>query len=413
MQDVRKIAIVSRAWTAYVYRLMLGSLSYAAAHPNFVMRDFRLFQDLPNDDGPDPALRQLLKWNPDGLISFLETEPLEQLIQSLPQPRPIVNMCAVKPMPGVGVVTARLATMIELGVRHLREQGLRAPTYLVLQAVPQQAYFNGLFNQIARPADLAKAILVEVINPFVLEDPDAPVAPVPAGLANWLRQLPKPAGVFCQDLGGGGYLIRVCRELGLRVPEDVAVVGVDDDDLAIASHPPLTTVLPAAQQIGREAMQLLDEMMNGKAAPAEPLRLESMNLHVRESTGLKRAEICDIAAALEYINQHACQGVSVEQVIRATQHVSKVTFHKHFQAATGQTPGEAIQQRQMEEACRLLANTELSMTTIAEHCGFGDSSGFARSFRACQGMSPSDYRKHGHGKAAPAPGRRKKGNSKK
>jgi len=402
MQSVRKIAIVSRAWTAYVYRLMLGSLSYAAAHPNFVTRDFRLFQDPPNDRSPDPALRQLIKWNPNGLICFLETEPLEQLIQSLPQSRPIVNMCAVKPMPGVGVVTARLATMIELGVRHLREQGLRAPAYLVLQALPQQAYFTGLFNQIARPADLAKAAFVEIIDPFVLEDPDAAVAPVPARLANWLRQLPKPVGVFCQDLGGGGYLIRVCHELGLRVPEDVAVVGVDDDDLAIASNPPLTTVLPAAQHIGREAMQLLDEMMSGKAAPAEPVRLEAMNLHVRESTSLKRAEICDIAAALEYINQHACQGVSVEQVIKETQKVSKVTFHKHFQTATGQTPGEAIQQRQMEEVRRLLANTELSMTTIAEHCGFGDSSGFARSFRAFQGMSPRDFRKQARGKIAPA-----------
>jgi LacI family transcriptional regulator len=200
-------------------------------------------------------------------------------------------------------------------------------------------------------------------------------------------------GVICATLGGGGYLIRVCHELGLRVPEDVAVVGQDDTDLAIASQPPLTTVLPAAQQIGREAMLLLDQMMDGKPAPKEPVRHDAMDLHVRESTGLKRAAICDIAAALDYINQHACHGVSVEQVIKETQRVSKVTFHKHFQAATGQSPGEAIQQRQVEEARRLLANTELSVTTIAENCGFSDSSNFARNFRALQEMTPMEYRK--------------------
>jgi ABC-type sugar transport system substrate-binding protein len=82
------------------------------------------------------------------------------------------------------------------------------------------------------------------------------------------------------SLGGGGYLIRVCQELGLRVPEDVAVVGVDDDDLAIASSPTLTTVLPAAQIIGREAMRLLDQMMRGKPAMPEPVRLDAMDLRV-------------------------------------------------------------------------------------------------------------------------------------
>ena len=307
-------------------------------------------------------------------------------------------MCAAKPMPGVAVVAARHSAMIEMAIRHLRQQGLHSFAHLVLEALPQQKYFSDLFNQIARPADPARACLVEVIKPSVLEDPAASVAPVPTRLTDWLRHLPKPVGIFSPALGGGGYLIRVCHKLGLRVPEDVAVIGVDDTDLAIASKPTLTTVLPAAQHIGREAMQLLDQMMKGKPAPPEPVRLDAMDLQIRESTGLKRVEICNIAAALDYINQHACHGVSVEQVIKETQHVSKVTFHKYFLAATGRTPGEAIQQRQIEEARRLLADTQISVTTIAEHCGFCDNSSFARHFRALQGMSPRDYRKQSKSK---------------
>ena len=215
---------------------------------------------------------------------------------------------------------------------------------------------------------------------------------MPTRIVAWLRQLPKPVGVLCPTIGGGGYLIRVCHKLGLRVPEDVAVVGVDDDDLAIASDPSLTTVLFAANQIGRESMVVLNQMMSGKPVPSEGIRVNAMDLHVRESTGLKRAQICDIAAALDYISRHACHGVSVEQVIKETQRVSYATFHTHFKAATGQTPGEAIQQSQIEEAQRLLANTELSITTIAENSGFCNSSNFARTFRARQGMTPRDYR---------------------
>ncbi len=390
-----KVAIVSRVWTAYIHRLMLGALSYTEAHPNIVTRDFRLPEDFPKtgDANPASALNQLRNWQPDGLLCTLEPEPLAGLIQALPQSPPMVNMFTAVPTPAMAVIVARLSAMFEIGIQHLRQQGLRSLAYLGLENLPNQKARNDHFHKIARPAGPARDILIEAVSLALLEDPYAPVAPVPARLAAWLRQLPKPVGVICPTLGGGGYLIRVCHELGLRVPEDVAVVGADDADLAIACSPTLTTVLPAAQQTGIAAMKLLDQMMKGQPAPPEIVRLDAMDLHVRESTGLKRAEICDIGAALEYINQHAAHGLTVEQVMKETQRVSKATFHKYFQAATGQTPGEAIQQRQLEEARRLLAGTQLSIATIAESCGFCDNSSFARSFRALQKMSPMEYRR--------------------
>jgi LacI family transcriptional regulator len=134
-------------------------------------------------------------------------------------------------------------------------------------------------------------------------------------------------------------------------------------------------------------------MMLGQPAPRESVRVKAMGLHVRQSTGLKRAEICDIAAAMEYINQHACQGISVAKLIEETQHVSRWTFQKHFQAATGHTAGDVIRQRQFQEARRLLRTTELSITLIAEHAGFSASNEFARAFRAAERKSPSAYRK--------------------
>jgi LacI family transcriptional regulator len=391
--SIRKVAIVSRNWTAHVYRLMLGALSYAEVHPNIVTRDFRIPRDFTIDDNPGTAVNQLRKWNPDGLLCFLTSDPMERLVRSLPQSRPIVNTCDSRPIPGMARLLGSQAKWIETCVRHLRQQGFRSVAYLLLEQRHQHKFWIDLFNEKARPANPSEASLLEVVNPLLLEDPEAPVAPVPPRLAAWLLNLPRPVGVFCPSLGGGGYLIRVCHELGLRVPEDVAVVGSDDTDLALACNPSLTTVVITAQKIGHEAMHLLDQMLNGAPAPAEAIRLEAMDLHVRESTGLRRAEICDLAAALEYINQHACHGISVEQLMKETQNVSKVTFHKHFLAATGQTPGDAIQQRQLEEARRLLGKTELSITAIAENCGFDNSSNFARRFHALQGMTPRDYRK--------------------
>jgi len=234
---------------------------------------------------------------------------------------------------------------------------------------------------------------MEDVPVAVITNPAATVEPVPRRVAEWLRQLPKPVGIYSSYYGAGGYVVRACRALGLRVPEDVAVIGVDDVDLCLASTPTLTSVVPASEVIGLEAMKLLHQMMNGQPAPTEHVRVEAADLHVRQSTGLKEAAVCDIAAAVAYINQHACHGLTVEHLLHETQHVSKVTFHKHFLAATGQTPGDAIRQRQLEAARKLLTETKLPITQIAENCGFNSSSDFARVFRAAQGVPPLTYRK--------------------
>jgi LacI family transcriptional regulator len=400
MKSSHKVAIVSRGSTAYFNRLMLGALSFSDAESNLITRDFRFPLDYQDFKNPDliPTWKQLHQWNPDGLLCILESELLESLLPSLPRGQPVVNMLATNPALGIGVVAGSQAAWIGMAVRHMRHQGLRSIAYLEVERSPSLAARFEQFKQIARPEKPAEACFLEVTKLNVLEDPFALVAPVPPRLAAWLQHLPKPTGVICPSTGGGGYLIRVCNALGLRVPADIAVIGVDDTDLANASTPPLTTVLLAAQQIGRTAMELLDQMMHGKPAPKEPVRIEAMDLHVRESTGLNRAEICDIAAALGYISQHACQGITVEQLLKETQHVSKGTFLKYFQAATGQTPSQAIQLRQLEEAKRLLADTLISLTAIAECCGYCNSSSFARSFGALAGITPRDYRKQARGK---------------
>jgi len=388
-----KVAVVSAFWTGYVYSLTRGATSFIDANVQGVIRDFRLPRNFGHSSDARHAIAQLRHWGPDGLLCFTETEMLRELIRLLPGPPPIVAMCAVERLPGVALVTGSFAHQMEVAVRHLRQQGLRSMAFLVLENPESNSTRMDVFHRIARPAEPGLATLVEAVDHSLLEDPDMAVAPVPKRLAAWLRRLPKPVGVICVQTGGGGYIIRVCHALGLRVPEDVAVIGTDDTDLSLSSTPTLTCVVPAGESIGFEAMRVLQRMMRGQPAPRETVRVKAMGLHVRQSTGLKRVEICDIAAAMEYINQHACEGISVGQLIQETQHVSRWTFQKHFQAATGQTARDVIRQRQFQEARRLLRTTELSITLIAEQCGFSASNEFARAFRAMETKSPSAYRK--------------------
>lgn len=393
MPDVRKVAFVSPFSTAYVHRLMRGALSCAESLAGLSIRDFRLTRGFNERSEPDPAVRRLQASNPDGLLTLLENAELDSLLRILPKNCPVASMSAVQLRPGVAVVAGSFSAEVEIALNHFRHQGLRSVSLLLLESEEQmQTPMSEIFKAIARPADPARDVFVEVVDPGLLDDSDEPVTPVPNRLAAWMKRIPKPGGIFCPQVGGGGYVIRVCHALGLRVPQDLAVIGADDADLCLASHPTLTSVMPVGEKIGFEAMRILNRMMEGHDAPADRVRLDAMDLHVRGSTGLQRAQVCDIAAAVHHINQYACTGLRVSQLLKATQQVSGKTFHTHFRAATGETPGEAIQARQIGEARRLLVQTGLSVTMVAEMSGFGSSSDFARRFRAINGISPTEFR---------------------
>lgn len=388
----RKIAFLSPLSAAFVHRLLRGALSYAETSSKLVIRSFRLERGFQLTTA-DQALRRILAWEPDGFLTVLESDELAALLKRVPEPHRVVSMCAVRLRPGVTVVTGSFAAQAQSAVRHFREQGLRSLFLLSLESAEEmQNALAGDFAAIVRAADGSAVSHMEIVDPGLLDDPDAEVAPVPQRLADWLRGLPKPCGVFCPQLGGGGYVIRVCKTLGQRVPEDISIIGVDDADVCLASEPTLTSVTPVGEIIGREAARILDGMLTGAAPSAGIVRIDAMDLRVRGSTGAQHARICDIAGAVRHIERHFHSGLSVQTLHLETQQVSEKTFHTHFKTATGRTPGEAIRARQIEEARRLLGQTRLSITLISEKCGFGSSSDFARRFRATVGVSPSDFR---------------------
>ncbi|MEO5715848.1 MAG: substrate-binding domain-containing protein [Luteolibacter sp.] len=394
MPATRKIGFVAVLSTAMVHRMMRGALSYANLNQHLVIRDFRLTPDFANPAKAASELASLNRWQPDGLLTFLDDKEFGGLIDGLAHtPPPVVSMAAIAARPGVVILGSSMKRVVEVAAQHFRQQGLRSLGLLVMDRNPDiQAYCANAFLQYARPADPDLATHVEPIAPELLADLDAPIEPVPPGIARWLSRLPKPAGVMSVDHGGGNYLVRVCHALGLRVPEDVAVICMDDVDLCLSSAPTLTSVEAAVEVIGFEAMKTLDGMIQGTMPPKHKIAIDAVDLHVRQSTGMKVAEVCDIAGAMDYINRHACRGLTVERLLAETQRVSKMTFHKHFVAAIGQTPGDAIRQRQFAEARRLLTQTKLSITLVAEQSGFGSSSDFARAFRAAEGMTPRAFR---------------------
>jgi LacI family transcriptional regulator len=212
-------------------------------------------------------------------------------------------------------------------------------------------------------------------------------------IADWLKTLPRPIGVMTCNDDVGLQVLDACRRAGLLVPEEVAVIGVDNDDsLCGLAIPPLSSVDVIPERIGYEAAALLDRMMHGER-PAEQHRLlPPRGVVARQSTDVMATEDRDVVRALAFIRERACHRIRVTDVLS---HVglSRTALEPRVRQVLGRTIHQEIQRVQLEQAKELLAMTDMPIKQIAARCGFATTQYLSRVFRASQGLPPAQYRR--------------------
>ncbi len=209
---------------------------------------------------------------------------------------------------------------------------------------------------------------------------------------HWLAKLPKPAGLFAitDELAHG--LLRACRHLGIRVPDDVAVVGVNNDEiLAALTQPPLTSVILNAPGIGELAAATLDRLMTGQAIAPSIIRLPPLGIEVRQSTDILAVDDPAAAAAFRYIYANAHRPLDVAEVCDAVA-VSRRSLERRFKAEFGRTLLTEIRTAHVKRAQQLLLTTDQPMESISRLCGFRHPENFFAAFRRVTGTTPAAYR---------------------
>ncbi len=211
-------------------------------------------------------------------------------------------------------------------------------------------------------------------------------------LQTWVDSLPKPCGIFCANDLRGKEVIDASVESQLAVPENVAVIGVDDDQLlCLACDTPLTSVIPDLATIGYRAAELLSAMMEGEEVGTKEVLLEPIGIAIRQSTDLVAVDDPPTAAALQFMRQNAIRGISVQEVAEAVA-VSRSTLERKIRGLLGRSPQQEIRRVQIAHAQELLATTDLTTNRIAELCGFEHVEYFHVVFRRVAGMTPGVYR---------------------
>jgi LacI family transcriptional regulator len=326
----------------------------------------------------------LKKWRGDGILSRTVDETMLRQLKATQLPVVELRTSVLKhPFPFVGmdnsVVGARVA-------EHLRDRGFQH-FGCVLDA--SENFF------VERSDRFIRAVCDAGFECPVFQSERSNWAQHQRDLVAWLLKLPKPAGVFAVNDQLGFWVLDAARRAGIAVPEELAVVGAENDNmLCETASPPLSSLRLRGQVVGYAAARLLDEWMQRKRIPKpgeKHLHLPG-DIVVRQSSDIVAVEDPRIAAALRFIRQHATENLDVNRVAREVA-LSRSVLERRMKALIGRSPGQEINRLRFAAVEKFLTQTDLTLDTIAARCGFTHPQYMAEAFRKRSGITPGEFRR--------------------
>lgn len=371
-----KVALLIETSNAYARGLLRGIVSYIREH-----RRWSLY--LSEHNRGDRAPSWLRKWDGHGIIARIENTAIAEALRQVSIP--VIDMSAARLLPSLPWFETDDGAIAHLAAEHLLERGFQHFGYAGDSRFKWSNWRQEHFENCIRAAGHSLSTY-QASRHF---DPDEDQVD---DLARWIRDLPKPIGIMaCYDFRGQ-QVLDACRRIDVAVPDEVAVIGVDNDELLCElADPPLSSVMPNAQRTGYEAAALLDKMMAGLKLRGETHLIPPVGVLTRQSTDVLAISDRNIARAIHYIRQHACSGINVQDVIKAVPQ-SRRLLEQRFKKLIGRTPHEEIIRVQLDRVKDLLSRTNFSLEEVAERAGFSHVEYLSVVFKREIGMPPSKYR---------------------
>ena len=212
-------------------------------------------------------------------------------------------------------------------------------------------------------------------------------------VVDWLRLLPKPVALMVCNDDRGQYVTEACKIAGLHVPEELAIIGVDNDELICdLTDPPLSSVSINTEMAGYEAAELMEKLMAGEEMAGKLITVEPTHVVTRKSTDILAIEDREVAEAVRFIRRNAKRSLQVNEVAEAAA-LSRRVLEKRFRLILNRSVHEEIKRVRINLLTEMLTQTDMSISEITAEMGFPGAEHVARYFRKVKGMSLIDYRK--------------------
>jgi LacI family transcriptional regulator len=336
----------------------------------------------------DPAPPWLSGWQGDGILARIENRLVARAV--LQAGVPVVNLRGTLsdlPFPFIGSDNEAVG---RLAAEHLLERGFRQFAFCGLR--------RGYHPGIDRRCDCFQRFIERAGYPCqVLEDTPRRRPRTweqeQDRIAHWIAGLPKPVGIMTANDDRGLQVLDACRRIGAAVPDQVAVLSVDNDEyLCGLSLPSLSSIDLNSEQTGYQAAALLDRLMKGKRPPRHLPEIAPAGVVVRGSTDVLATDDADVVRAVQFIRENACRRIHVLEVVQHVS-VSRAALEPRFRHVLGRTMHQEIRRVQIERAKTLLGETNLPIKFIAQQAGFQTVQYLTRAFRRLTGNTPAAFRR--------------------
>ncbi|MBT3193071.1 MAG: DNA-binding transcriptional regulator [Verrucomicrobia bacterium] len=379
MHDTPRIILFIDASRGYGRRLLSGIARYSALHG-----PWSFYRKQPSYLAHEQKIdvRELRAWRPNGIIC------------SIAQARELQRMR----LPMVGFDPDTYAGKIPCMVSDHAAAGHQAALHLLGLGHHNFAYCGFDALRWSRVRCEAFCRTVEAAGAHVHRYESAPDAASWAKeephLQAWIQSLPKPIGIFCANDDRAEAVIDSCHTLAVGVPEDISILGADDDaNICSLANPPLSSVRIASDQAGFEAARLLHQMIRGEAEMAgQRIVAPVVGVTSRQSTDVLMVENKEVRKALRFIRENANRPIRVSDVVDATA-LSHRSLNEQFHAALGGSIVTQLTRARIDFISELLTDSDLRIQEIAQTVGYEDDRHFARYFKRATGLTPQEHRR--------------------
>jgi LacI family transcriptional regulator len=381
MRQLKHVALLIETSRSYGRGLLRGIIRYQREHgPWSIYFEPRGV----NDSAP----RWLRSWRGHGILARVNDRRTAEIIRR--SGIPAVDLRFAVPNLGLPAVGIDNATVVRRAVEHFLDRGFTRFAFCGYRYGASR--WMDLRGELFQKQVAALGFPCELFRSSAARRGGVSWEQDQRQLARWVKRLAKPIAVMVCNDDRGLQLLDACRRAGVHVPEDVSVLGVDNDEFMCGlATPPLSSIDINLETIGYEAAGLLDRLMSGKPPPAKAVLLPAGEVVPRQSTAGLAIDDAELSSAIRYLREHACERVRMRDVTRATG-LERRTLERKLKQVLGRSPKQELLRVQIDEAKRLLLSTQLSIKAVSLRAGFVSSRYFSNVFRRREGLAPGQFR---------------------